>query len=119
MNVKPVETKYGKIHSRDAVSVIQFFLTPAPFEIKIIATLWLPGCIPKQKDRKLVNIIFDFRKIDMISIYTLDKYPYEKHSISSFDEVIGENYGCKKRYILSTYDHVFDIVGDCELLFPR
>lgn len=47
----------------------------------------------------------------MLSIYKIDEYPYEKLSKSSFDYVDEAHEGGKQHIILSTYDHVFDIIG--------
>jgi len=52
-----------------------------------------------------------------MTIYKVDEFPNEKHSISSFD-LVGEE--CEKKYqnvILSTYDHLFDILGKYEVKY--
>lgn len=60
---------------------------------------------------------FLFTDIESLSIYKVDDYPYEKYTSSSFDEVDGEYKRNNKRIVSSTYDHVFDIVGKCDLIY--
>lgn len=64
-----------------------------------------------------VNIQFLFDEIESLSIYKFDDYPYEKYMESSFDEVEGVYKNGRKRIVLSTYDHVFDVLGKCEVIY--
>ncbi|MBD1227506.1 hypothetical protein [Xenorhabdus griffiniae] len=116
MKTQAIETTYGIIYSRNALIATDVALNMTPLSVKISASLSLSGCRPQIKDKDPINISINFYDIEFIKIYMLDDYPYEKYSSSSFDEVEEEHRSGNKRYILSTYDHVFDIVGKYEIM---
>lgn len=109
MNTVPVDTPYGVIYGRNALLLISQHIAFSPFVATLTCLLSLAGCIPEITNRPDVQIAFSFTDIERLSIYIIEDYPYEQHSSSSFDKVENENGGA--RYILSTYDYVFDIVG--------
>ncbi|HEK2689536.1 TPA: hypothetical protein SMT54_002157 [Proteus mirabilis] len=116
MKTQAIKTVYGIIYSRNALITTDVALNMTPLSIKVSASLLLSGCRPQIKDKDPINICINFYHIESIKIYMLDDYPYEKYSSSSFDEVEEEHRSGNKRYILSTYDHVFDIVGQYEIV---
>ncbi|MDE9457603.1 hypothetical protein [Xenorhabdus bovienii] len=116
MKTRAIETKYGIIYSRDALIINDVELNMVPLNIKVSVSLFLSGCRPQLKDKQPINITFKFYDIEFIKIYMIDDYPYEGFSSSSFDEVEDEHGLGKKRYVLSTYDHIFDVVGKFEIV---
>ncbi|GMB64629.1 hypothetical protein [Pectobacterium parmentieri] len=117
MNMREIETKYGVIYGRNALILSNTALNLHPFEFIVTSSLSLMACKPSIKNKKDVLIKFSFTDIENLSIYKTDDYPYEKYTASSFDEVEGEYKRDNKRIVLSTYDHVFDIIGKCEVIY--
>ncbi|WP_145956669.1 hypothetical protein [Xenorhabdus budapestensis] len=116
MKTRAIETIYGIIYSRNALILTDVELNMAPFSAKVNASLSLSGCRPQLKDKQPIDISFKFYDIEFIKIYMINNYPYEKYSSSSFDEIEEGHRLGNKRYVLSTYDHVFDVVGKCEIV---
>lgn len=117
MNMSAVETKYGIIYGRDALILLNTELKLHPFELIIKSSLSLAACKPIIRHEEDVSIIFLFSNIESLTIYKVDDYPYEKYTSSSFDEVEGEYENDNRRLVLSTYDHVFDVVGKCKVIY--
>lgn len=115
MNIKAIETKYGLIYSRDALIVSSTELKLYPFNFLVKASLSLSSCKPNIKDTPDVRIEFSFSNIEMMSVYKIDDYPYGGNLQSSFDLIETEREDDLQRLVLSTYDHVFDIIGKCEV----
>ncbi|MCX4180999.1 hypothetical protein [Enterobacter sp. HSTU-ASh6] len=115
MNVKALETKYGLIYGRDALIVSGTELKLYPFNFLVKASLSLSSCKPGIKDAPDVRIEFSFSNIEMMSVYKIDDYPYDGNLQSSFDLIETEREDDLQRLVLSTYDHVFDIIGKCEV----
>jgi hypothetical protein len=51
----------------------------------------------------------------MMSVYKIDDYPYDGNLQSSFDLIETEREDDLQRVVLCTCDHVFDIIGKCEV----
>ncbi|MFJ2974296.1 hypothetical protein ACIPDS_06430 [Kluyvera sp. NPDC087067] len=117
MNVTAIETKYGLIYGRDALILSGTELILYPFNFLIKASLSLSSCKPIITDAPDVNIGFLFSNIKKMSIYKADDSPYEKYSLSSFDLIENTDEDELQHIVLSTYDHVFDIVGKCEIKY--
>ncbi|TKY81115.1 hypothetical protein R0L47_19125 [Pectobacterium polonicum] len=117
MNMKEIETKYGIIYGRNALILLSTELKFHPFELIVKSSLSLAACKPVISNEKDVPIIFLFSNIESLSIYKVDDYLYEKYTSSSFDEVDGEYKNGNRRFVLSTYDHVFDVIGKCEIIY--
>lgn len=115
MNIKAIETKYGLIYGRDALIVSSTELKLYPFNFLVKASLSLSSCKPSIKDAPDVLIEFSFSNIEMMSVYKIDDYPYDGNLQSSFDLIETEREDDLQRLVLSTYDHVFDIIGKCEV----
>ncbi len=115
MNIKAIETKYGLIYGRDALIVSSTELKLYPFNFLVKASLSLSSCKPSIKDAPDVRIEFSFSNIEMMSVYKIDDYPYDGNLQSSFDLIETEREDDLQRLVLSTYDHVFDIIGKCEV----
>ena len=79
------------------------------------ASLSLSSCKPSVKDAPDVHIKFLYSNIEMMSVYKIDNYPYDGVLQSSFDLIETEREDDLQRLVLSTYDHVFNIIGKCEL----
>ena len=109
MNTAPVDTPHGVIYGRNALLLRSQHIAFSPFIATITCSLSLAGCIPEIVNKPDVQVAFSFTDIKRLSIYRIDDYPYEQHSSSSFDKVEDDNAG--ERYVLSTYDYVFDIFG--------
>lgn len=117
MKLKAIETKYGVIYSRDALILNGTELTLYPFKFVVKTSLSLAACNPDLYDETDIDIEFIFSDIQQMTIYKADEFPNEKYSVSSFD-LVGEE--CERKYvnvILSTYDHVFDILGKYEVKY--
>lgn len=112
MNLAAVSVSCGTIYSRDALILKGVDLEFYPFKVSIHATLALSGCRPAGVGE--VEMEFVFSDISSFSIFRLDDYPGEKFTVSSFDKIEGES-----RYILSTYDHVFDVAGHCSVVMGK
>lgn len=115
MNIKAIETKYGLIYGRDALIVSSTELKLYPFNFLVKASLSLSSCKSSIKDAPDVRIEFSFSNIEMMSVYKIDDYPYDGNLQSSFDLIETEREDDLQRLVLSTYDHVFDIIGKCEV----
>lgn len=115
MNIKAIETKYGLIYGRDALIVSGTELKLYPFNFLVKASLSLSSCKPGIKDAPDVRIEFLFSNIEMMSVYKIDDYPYDGNLQSSFDLIETEREDELQRVVLCTYDHVFDIIGKCEI----
>lgn len=117
MNVKPIETKYGLIIGRDALIISETELSLYPLNFVIKTSLSLSCCEPALIDTSDVNVDFLFSNIKKLTIYNLDDYPYENNSKSCFDLIENTNEGEPLHIILSTYDHIFDIIGNFEIKY--
>lgn len=117
MNVKAIETKYGQIYGRDALVLSGTKLNFYPFTFIIKASLSLSACKPIITGVQDVNIEVLFSNIERLSIYKVDDYPFEKYIQSSFDLVVDTQRDEIQHIILSTYDHVFDIIGKYEISY--
>ncbi|MBL5827503.1 hypothetical protein [Serratia fonticola] len=117
MEMKEIETKHGVIFGRNALILSSTNLNFHPFNLDIKASLSLSACRPAVMNVPNVKIQFLFDDIESLSIYKVDDYPYEKYTESSFDEVGGTYKNGRKRIVLSTYDHVFDVIGKCEVIY--
>ncbi|EMM4086330.1 hypothetical protein WAC87_004380 [Shigella flexneri] len=117
MNVKAIETKYGLIYGRDALVLSGTELIFYPFNFVIKASLSLSSCKPIITNAPDVNVEFLFSNIKKLSIYKVDDYPYEKYSLSSFDLIENMDGDELQHIVLSTYDHVFDIIGKYEIKY--
>lgn len=115
MNIKAIETKYGLIYGRDALIVSGTELKLYPFNFLVKASLSLSSCKTGIKDAPDVRIEFLFSNIEMMSVYKIDDYPYDGNLQSSFDLIETEREDDLQRVVLCTYDHVFDIIGKCEI----
>lgn len=113
MNRQAILTELGVIFTRDALVLKSFDMSCYPFEAVLIASLNTSGCRPVAKEKKEYIVGFYFQEISCISIYKIDDYSYEKHTKSSFDEVVDNDKKEQKRFVVSTYDHVFDVTGEC------
>lgn len=117
MNVKPIETKYGLIIGRDALIISETELSLYPLNFVIRTSLSLSCCEPALIGVLDVNVDFLFSNIKKLTIYSLEDYPYEKNSKSCFDLIKDTNEDEVQHIILSTYDHIFDIVGNYEIKY--
>lgn len=117
MKMNEIQTKYGILFGRNALILSDANFNFYPFELTVTTSLSLAACKPAIKDKENVIVKFLFKDIENICIYKVDDYPYEKYTSSSFDEVEGDYKKNNKRVVLSTYDHVFDIVGKCEVVY--
>lgn len=115
MKIKAIETKYGLIYGRDALIVSGTELKLYPFNFLVKASLSLSSFKPGIKDAPDVRIEFLFSNIEMMSVYKIDDYPYDGNLQSSFDLIETEREDDLQRVVLCTYDHVFDIIGKCEI----
>lgn len=111
MKMKPVETKYGIIHGRDSLILSSTELKFYPFKFIVKASLSPTSCKAKATDIQDIEIEFLFTAIEKLSIYKLDESPFEKHSQSSFDSIEGVYKDGVEHVVLSTYDHVFEVIG--------
>lgn len=117
INTLAIKTKHGVIYGRNALIATSTAFSDRPLEITINASLSLACCLPEVIGTAPVKVTFKFYDTTSIAVYRLDDYPYEKYLSSCFDEVTSDKSNGKKRYILSTYDSVFDIAGRCEVIF--
>ncbi|EEH2569842.1 hypothetical protein GYD59_004703 [Salmonella enterica] len=117
MNVKAIETKYGLIYGRNALILSGTELRLYPFNFVVKASLSLSACKPIIANAQDVNIEISFSNIEQLSIYKVDNYPFEKYTQSSFDLVEDIKKDGVQHIILSTYDHVFDIIGRYEISY--
>ncbi len=114
-NLRAVETPHGVIYSRNALVVERHELSLTPMTFVLSACLSLANCRPARKGEPDVQVVFTFTDIRHLAIHRLDDYPGERFSRSSFDEYVDEAGQSIGRFVLSTYDHVFDIAGRCEM----
>ena len=119
MNVKPIETKYGLIIGRDALIISETELSLYPLNFVIKTSLSLSCCEPSLIGAFDVNVNFLFSNIKKLTIYSFDDYPYEKKSKSCFDLIDDTKEDKIQHIILSTYDHIFDIIGNYEIKYSQ
>jgi hypothetical protein len=113
METSPVKTPYGIIYGRNALLIKEYKVNLTPMSVTISCALSLGCCKPVVLDMPDVDITFAFKNVQYISIYKLDHFPYETDTSSNVDKFDEDE--DHDRYILSTYDHVFDIAGDLEI----
>ncbi|WP_313438437.1 hypothetical protein [Stenotrophomonas sp.] len=119
MKVKAIETKYGLIYGRNALTLSETELTPYPLSLVIRASLSLRSCKPMITNTPDVDVEFLFSNIKSISIYKTDDYPYERRSLSSLDLIGDMDEAGLQHVVLSTYDHVFDVIGEYEIRYSQ
>lgn len=112
-----IETVHGVLYGRDALIVTSNVMTLAPFEFLVRASLARSCCIPRISGQPDIGVEFRFRDISSLMVFRLDDYPFERFSSSSFDEVANDDPSAAKTYVLSTYDHVFQVTGLCDITF--
>lgn len=117
IKTREIKTKHGIIIYRDSLIVSECSLSLAPMALEISASLSPLGCEPILEEGGDVKLMFKFTKMKRLCIYLVDDFPYEKLLSSSFDEVLNDRGESDGRYILSTYDHVFDVTGKCEIFY--
>ena len=112
--MRAVDTRHGVIYARNALIIEKRDLLLAPMTLTLSTRLSLAGCRPARKNKPDVRLIFTFTNIRRLTIHPVDDYPGEAFSKSSFDEYLDEAGAPLGRFVLSTYDHVFDVSGRCE-----
>ena len=112
MNTVPVNTLYGIIYGRNALILKEHSVAFSPLSLMITCSLSRSAGILEILDVPDVEVVFDFTDVRRICLYKVDDFPYEKYTSSTFDKV--EDGEIDDRYILSTYDYVFDIAGKLE-----
>ena len=117
VNNQPIETIYGEIYGRDALILKDVILDMFPLELKIITSLGLSHCQPNKGLEGEALICFQFKNIKSLNITMIDETTYQPMMISCFDRVFDTEKD--EHYILSTYDHVFDVIGQCELCYYK
>jgi hypothetical protein len=117
MKMKAVETRHGVIYGRNALIVTATDLTVHPMTLTVKASLSLSNCMPEILDAPDVNVTFVFTDIEHLSVCGVEAYPNEEYTDSSFDLVEGTYGNDRKRIVLSSYDHVFDVVGQCDVIY--
>lgn len=117
MKMKAIETKHGVIYGRDALIVTATELALHPTRLTVEASLSLANCKPQVLNAPDVSITFAFTDVERLSVCGVEEYPDEKYTESSFDLVEGTYSNARKRIVLSTYDHVFDVIGQCEVSY--
>lgn len=111
MITKAIPIKYGIIYARNALILKKVNLDCYPFTLIVETSLSLANCQPEVLNVPDVWVKFIFTDIDNLSISHLDNYPNQRYLTSSFDLVEQVHHKGKKRIILSTYDHIFDVIG--------
>lgn len=117
MKMKEIETRHGVIFGRSSLVLSSADFDFYPLKLTVKALLSLSACKPVVMGVPDVNIQFSFSDIESLSVCKVEDYPYEKYTESSFDEVDGVYKNDRKRIVLSTYDHIFDVVGKCEVIY--
>lgn len=115
LRLRAVQTRHGVIYGRNALILESSDLRMAPLKLTLTTSLSLANCRPPFRGRPDVRVIFAFSAIRRLVIHPLDDYPDESSSQSSFDEYVDEEGRAIGRFVLSTYDHVFDVQGRCDL----
>lgn len=117
MEIKPIETELGIIKGRDSILIkaVETFLYP--LSLKLSGTVDGTHCTYKLNDRSIPFHLF-FNSVEMYNCFMLDFSPVDKDLQSSFDEVIDSELlesmrllKTHKHYIISTYDHVFEVAA--------
>jgi hypothetical protein len=110
-----IETIYGEIYGREALILKDVILNMFPLELKVIASLELSLCQPSKGLEGEALIYFKFENIKSLNITMIDESSYQPMMISCFDKIFDKEKD--EHYILSTYDHVFDVIGQCEVSY--
>lgn len=113
VNNQAIETLYGEIHGRDALILKNVILDMYPMEIEVITSLDLSFYQPSRELNEEALICFKFKNIKSLTIMMIDESNYQLVKKSCFDKIFDKEKD--EHYILSTYDHVFDIIGQCEV----
>lgn len=115
VNNQAIETIYGEIHGRDALILKNVILDMYPMEIEVITSLDLSFCQPSKDLSEEALVCFKFKNIKSLTITMIDESKYQLAKKSCFDKVLDKEKD--DHYILSTYDHVFDVIGQCEVSY--
>lgn len=127
MVTKKIETLVGHIHGRDAIHCdsCEFVIERGKLILK--GDINNLNCSKSKKSTDWIAFALIFLKIKHFSCVQRDLTDLEIHTESCFDEVVEsnliENLGLFDQdvthYIVSTYDHIFQVVaGHCEFHIP-
>ncbi|AKG69182.1 Uncharacterised protein [Serratia fonticola] len=114
MENRAIKTQYGTIHGRDALILKNVKLDMYPMSIEVNALLDLSFCQPPTESNIEALVCFKFKNIKSLKITMIDESDYQLIKKSCFDLIVS---GGNNNYILSTYDHVFDVIGQCEVVY--
>ncbi|MFQ0999154.1 hypothetical protein [Gilliamella sp. BG6] len=115
VNNQAIETIYGEIYGRDALILKDIIFDMFPLELKVVASLWLPHCQPSRGLEGEALICFKFKNIKSLTITMIEESKYQLVQKSCFDKVFDKEQD--EHYVLSTYDHIFDVIGQCEVSY--
>ncbi|OCG39332.1 hypothetical protein A9G28_09735 [Gilliamella sp. Fer1-1] len=115
VNNQAIKTLYGEVYGRDAFILKNVILDMYPLELEVVTSLDLSFCQLNNGLSGEVLVYFKFKDIKSLTITMIDESKYQLVKKSCFDKVFDTE--CDEHYILSTYDHVFDVIGQCEVCY--
>jgi hypothetical protein len=115
INNQAIKTLYGEVYGRDAFILKNVILDMYPLELEVVTSLDLSFCQLNNGLSGEVLVYFKFKDIKSLTITMIDESKYQLVKKSCFDKVFDTE--CDEHYILSTYDHVFDVIGQCEVCY--
>jgi hypothetical protein len=115
INNQAIKTLYGEVYGRDAFILKNVILDMYPLELEVVTSLDLSFCQLNNGLSGEVLVYFKFKDIKSLTITMIDESKYQRVKKSCFDKVFDTE--CDEHYILSTYDHVFDVIGQCEVCY--
>lgn len=115
---KKIQTQLGYINGRDTIYLENIENSLFPLQLKLLGEISGNGCsLEKWKNEFLKYELF-FSSVAMYNCFELDYFPYKKQLKSSFDEIVNSEWLEKlqltethKHFVVSTYDHIFEIIA--------
>ena len=105
-----IKTKLGYINARDAIhlDVVKYYIET--LELVFEGEINSSSCSIKQIE-KWIKYKFSFESVNSYKCIPVDDFN-ENLTESSFDIILNENEKSESnKYILSTYDHIFEILA--------
>ena len=120
MKTTAIQTKYGVIYGREALQINDIKLGVYPMSLEVYTRLQLSFCRPKPEgDEPEVDLIFRFTSIQALEIYVYEEFAYEKDIKAAFSKTRVSDSNEFEKYVLCTYDHVFVVTGDYEIIYHQ
>ena len=121
MKITAIQTKYGVIYGREALQIQDLKLSVYPMTLEVSTKLSSSFCRPKivTKGEDEIDLLFRFTSIQALEVYLYEEFSYEKDIQSAFSKTRVSDSNEFEKYVLCTYDHVFVVTGNYEIIYHK